>query len=490
LERIVGKIVDLAGLNLWKNTKTVLQWYRDFPNKQNGTFINFDIVDFYPSITENLLHKAINHAKQYTEIKDHEIDIIVHAKRTLVFNAKEPWKKKDSNNGFDVTMGSLDGAETCELIVCYMLSLLQPKYGNSIGLYRDDGLGITTARPRQAEKAKQDICKTFQENGLKITIEVNKKVVNLLDVTLDLNSVQYKPYMKPNNKLQYVNIESNHPPAVLKNIPMGINKRLSEICSNEEVFHRAKPPYQKALNDNGYEYDLHYIPSPTQTESKRSRKRNVIWYNPPFDQSVKTNIGKEFLTIITKCFPPTNKLHKIFNKNTVKLSYSCMPSVKSIIEGHNRRILNNKADLEEESKCNCPKNATCPLEGECLAKDIIYQATVTSEGKEETYVGVTATTFKSRLANHKASFKAEQKRNSTELSKHIWNLKDKNLNYAIKWRILSRASHYSNTTKRCNLCITEKFYILCKQGFATLNKRNELINKCRHKDKFLLRHLK
>ena len=120
---------------------------------------------------------------------------------------------------FNTAGGWFDSMLTyCELIVCYMLSLLQPKYGNSIGLYRDDGLGISTARPRQAEKAKQDICKTFQENGLKITIEVNKKVVNSLDVTLDLNSGQYKPYMKPNNKLQYVSIESNHPPAVLKNI--------------------------------------------------------------------------------------------------------------------------------------------------------------------------------------------------------------------------------------------------------------------------------
>ena len=126
-----------------------------------------------------------------------------------------------------------------------------------------------------------------------------------------------------------------------------------------------------------------------------------------------------------------------------------------------------------------PKNATCPLEGECLAKDIIYQATVTSEGKEETHVGVTATTFKSRLASHKASFEAEQKRNSTELSKHIWNLKDKNLNYAIKWRILSRASHYSIYNKEMQPMHNRKILYY---------KRNELINKCRHKEKFLLRH--
>ena len=149
-----------------------------------------------------------------------------------------------------------------------------------------------------------------------------------------------------------------------------------------------------------------------------------------------------------------------------------MPNVEAIIEGN-------------------PRSTICPLEGECLAKDVVYQATVTCGDKEEIYVGITATTFKSRLANHKASLKTEQKRNSTELSKHIWNLKDNNLSYAIKWEILCRAPHYSKVTKRCNLCIAEKFHILCKLGNATFNKRNELpISKCRHEDKFLLRYVK
>ena len=136
--------------------------------------------------------KAINHAKQYTEILDNEIDIIIHAKRTLVFIDGEPWKKKGNDSGFDVTMGSLHGAETCELVVCYILSLLQQIHGKSMGLYRDDGLGISTLSAKQTEKAKQNICKVFSDNGLRITFEVNKKVVNFLDVTLDLKTGQYK----------------------------------------------------------------------------------------------------------------------------------------------------------------------------------------------------------------------------------------------------------------------------------------------------------
>ena len=108
-----------------------------------------------------------------------------------------------------------------------------------------------------------------------------------------------------------------------------------------------------------------------------------------------------------------------------------MPNIKATIEGDNKKILRENNNTENTPKCNCPRNAACPLDGNCLSKDIVYQATMTSESKTETYVGLTATTFKARLANHKASFNSESKRNSTELSKHIWTLKDANLDFTI-----------------------------------------------------------
>ena len=489
LNRLIENVLKATKVNLWKSTQEVLQWFRNFPQKEQGTFINFDIVEFYPSISEKLLRKAIEFARHYTAIQDYEVDIIIHTKRTVIFSKDEPWKKKDSNTGFDITMGSYDGAECCELVVVYMLSLLQPICGTTIGLYRDDGLGISKATPQETEHIKKHICKIFKANDLKITIEANKKVVNFLDVTLDLNTGEYMPYMKPNNILQYVHANSNHPPGILKNIPKGVNKRLSEISSSEEVFNKAALQYQKALEKSGYKYKLEYKQPLPQT-NKRSRKYNVIWFNPPYDRNVKTNIGKEFLRIIDRCFPRSNKLHKIFNRNTVKISYSTMPSVKSVIEADNKKKLNVTTKKENEKKCSCPRNAICPLEGQCLSKNIIYQATVKSNDKEETYVGLTATNFKSRLANHKTSFKYYTKRNTTELSKYIWSLKENNLDYSISWRILCHASPYSNKTKRCNLCIAEKYFIICKPEAATLNKRTELIGKCRHKDRFLLMNTK
>ena len=47
---------------------------------------------------------------------------------------------------------------------------------------------------------------------------------------------------------------------------------------------------------------------------KRIRKRNIIWFNPPFSVNVATNIGKMFFGLLHTCFPTNNKLHKILNK--------------------------------------------------------------------------------------------------------------------------------------------------------------------------------
>ena len=168
-----------------------------------------------------------------------------------------------------------------------------------------------------------------------------------------------------------------------------------------------------------------------------------------------------------------------------------MPSLKNIIDGHNKNILVNSETAnsdKQDRKCNCRNKESCPLEGKCLSKNVVYQAKVTSNNQTETYVGLTESEFKTWYNNHKSTFNNSNRKNSTELSKHIWQLKENNSKFTIEWSILSHASPYSNNSKRCNLCICEKFYIICKPGIATLNKRQELVNTCRHSSKFLLKN--
>ena len=207
-----------------------------------------------------------------------------------------------------------------------MLSLIALKLKDEVDLYRDDGIAVCKATFREIEKMKQEVSKVFESHRLKRTIEANKKIVNFLDVTFDLTSGSYKPYMKPNNKLLYVHRQSNHPPALLKNIPDNINKRLTSISSSKEVFDAAITPYQKAIDESGYNFKLTYNPEANQrTRNKKNRKRNITWYNPPWDANVRTNLGRKFLGTVDKCFPQNHPLHKIFNRHTLKLSYSCMP---------------------------------------------------------------------------------------------------------------------------------------------------------------------
>ena len=104
-----------------------------------------------------------------------------------------------------------------------------------------------------------------------------------------------------------------------------------------------------------------------------------------------------------------------------------------------------------------------------------------------TYVGL-ATNFKERYRNHTASFRHQSKRIETELSKHIWTLKDNNKPFSIKWRIIKQCRPYNNISNKCNLCLFEKFVIICKKNLCSLNKRNELASSCPHRNRYLLKN--
>ena len=114
-----------------------------------------------------------------------------------------------------------------------------------------------------------------------------------------------------------------------KNIPKTIEKRLWQLSSNEEMFNESAPPfYEDKLHQSGYQQKLKYNPVNTKTHSKRNHKRNIIWFNHPFNRNVSTKIGKYFLNLLDKDFPWNHHLHKIFNRNRVKVSYSCTKTWK------------------------------------------------------------------------------------------------------------------------------------------------------------------
>ena len=167
-----------------------------------------------------------------------------------------------------------------------------------------------------------------------------------------------------------------------------------------------------------------------------------------------------------------------------------MGNIQTIISNHNKAEINKSTRTNDQTKnCNCRKSSTCPMDGNCNMESVIYQAEVTTPTTKETYIGLCDTTFKLRYRNHVCSFRNERYKHVTELSKYIWSLKNQNIKYDIKWHKVKQARSYSNVTKRCNLCLWEKNFILCKPEMSTLNSRNELTSCCRHARKFLLKNV-
>ena len=167
-----------------------------------------------------------------------------------------------------------------------------------------------------------------------------------------------------------------------------------------------------------------------------------------------------------------------------------MPNIKSIISSHNEAVLSNFYQSQtqtNDTECNCRKKDQCPLDGKCLAQNVVYLATVTAQTSSDSYVGL-ATNFKESYRNHTASFRHESKRNKTELSKHIWTLNDDNKPFTIKWRVLKQCKPYNSISNKCNLCLFEKYVIICKKNLCSLNKRNELASSCSHRTRHLLKN--
>ena len=493
LDKINKALVEKLNLNQWKNTASVIEWFKLIESKKDCTFIKFDIREFYLSITEDILNKTILFAKEHLHISDEDIRLINHCRKSLLFSENVTWKKKDNENSFDVTMGSNDGAELCENVGIYILSCLSEILNKKdYGLCRDDGLLILhNLNGQQIDCTRKNIIKIFKNIGFNIDIETNLKIVDFLDITFNLENNTYKPFKKPNDTLLYINVNSNHPPQIIKQLPKTINNRLSKNSSNKEVFNEIKIDYENALTRRSYaNIKLNFEP-PAIPNNKKKRQRNIIWFNPPFSRAVSTNVAKRFLQLIDKHFPPSNKLHKVFNRNTIKVSYCCTQNVRNIITSHNKQLI--RSNEQTILPCNCKKKEECPLDGKCRAGNIIYKCVASANGlPDKCYLGTAEGDFKKRFYNHKKSFKNKSYMNETTLSKYVWDLKLKHkVTPKLKWSILKTVPSYSNITKRCKLCLQEKFEILTypKQD-ELLNKRSELISKCRHMNKFLLSNYK
>ena len=232
-----------------------------------------------------------------------------------------------------------------------------------------------------------------------------------------------------------------------------------------------------------------------QVQSKRkNRGRKITWFNPPFSLNVKSNIGKIFLQILHECFPQNHILHKICNKNTIKISYRTMPNMNSYISKHNNKILSQNLQQNLSNKtmaergiphCNCQNKATCVMPGKCVNSNMVYRFSVKRSDNQttETYTGCTWN-FKQRHDKHMRSM--HNNSGQTTLSTHVKSLRSNNIPHDIRWDFIEHASPFNPSTWWCRLCVLEKYYILFEPGGASLNQRSEFFGHCYHQKPQLL----
>ena len=400
----------------------------------------------------------------------------------------------EKKTNFDVSMGSGDGAEICELIdlfIIYQITEVEkliPK--EKIGAFRDDYLAITGKSKRENEKLKKDLIKLFRKYKLEIEIELNITTVDYLDVTMDLVNGHYKPYCKPNAKNVYVNRNSNHWERTLKQIPIGVENRLNGISATKEDFDQNKHIYQDALKKAGYDHVLKWNENRNDKKvKKKPRKKHILYYNPPFSLSIKTKLGKVFINLVKKWFCNNPTLKSGFNLSTLKVSYSTCQNISQKIKMHNAKIL--KSDNENNMMpCNCRVSNECPLPGSnlgenCRTQNVVYEAKITdNNGNENIYIGGTSQEIKSRISFHKSCTRHAHLRNSCELAKKVHELTKNGKTFTIRWQIKEKSKSFRPGDSTCRLCISEMYHIL-------YDERNNVLNKiklapCLHRKKYLL----
>ena len=169
-----------------------------------------------------------------------------------------------------------------------------------------------------------------------------------------------------------INVKSNHPLNIVKNLPESIFHRINKLSSHKSVFDNSKDLYNNALSSSDFKDQIKFDPDFNKNISRsKNRKRKIVWFNPPYSGNVSINIGKVFLTILNRHFLKPHKLYKTFNRNDIKISYSSMPNFASIINSLNKKIIINNIPKPAAPTCNCSSKSSCPLNSVCLQSSLV-----------------------------------------------------------------------------------------------------------------------
>ena len=172
-------------------------------------------------------------------------------------------------------------------------------------------------------------------------------------------------------------------------------KTFKQVIFEWENLQRLYPHISGSTHKSKLDHKLTYQKHDQKKDNSQQRKRQIIWFNPPYSKIVTTKVEKCFLSLIDKHFPLHHKLHKLFNWNNVKISYSFLPNIKSVINAHSRNTLCLSTTIGRRTYnyINIPQ---CPLQQKCLSNNILYQGNIIPIGENsetKVYYGICKTTL-------------------------------------------------------------------------------------------------
>ena len=190
-------------------------------------------------------------------------------------------------------MGGYDSSQIADLVSLNILNILTRIISlEQLGLYHNDGLiYIPNSNGPIGSSIQKKIIRACKFFGFKIEVSSNNKIVNFLDVTLDLSNKSYKPFIKTDQHPSYINVNSNHPKTIIKQVPKAVNLRISKLSVYEKIFKESSKMYIDALKNSGFKEEFRYleenIPNDINKEKNKkydhkNRKSKIIWFNPPF----------------------------------------------------------------------------------------------------------------------------------------------------------------------------------------------------------------
>ena len=167
------------------------------------------------------------------------------------------------------------------------------------------------------------MCATFRKFGLEITIEANKKAVQFLNVEFHLETSQYRPFLKTWRYTPLCKCIQQPPPSILKNIPEAVNRRLSNLSSDEEMFRSVTPIFQEALNKAGYKFKLTYKPQKSKNQDPKTPKKDTSHLvEPPIFKQCENQhwetIFQTFGSTLSKKQPPPQNYKQKHSKDVLQ----------------------------------------------------------------------------------------------------------------------------------------------------------------------------